>query len=88
MLALTAPWQMPIMDGLELARAFRAWEATVRPGGPLLPVIALSANALDEHVQQSYDAGMTCHFTKPLRLDAVQELRRIINCEATPAPAP
>jgi CheY-like chemotaxis protein len=74
--------QMPIMDGWQLARAFRAWEATQLPlGAPRLPIIALSANVLEEHVQQSYDAGMTCHFSKPLRPEAVQELRRILLCD-------
>jgi CheY-like chemotaxis protein len=74
--------QMPIMDGWQLARAFRAWEATQLPlGAPRMPIIALSANVLEEHVQQSYDAGMTCHFSKPLRPEAVQELRRMLRCD-------
>jgi CheY-like chemotaxis protein len=78
---------MPVMDGLQFARAFRAWEATQLPlGAPRLPIIALSANVLEEHVQQSYDAGMTCHFAKPLRPDAVQELRRILHCADDDAP--
>ena len=78
--------QMPVMDGLQFARAFRALEAQRRPpGAPLVPVVALSANVLDEHVQASYAAGMTSHFAKPLRPDALRELRRLIDAaQSTP----
>jgi CheY-like chemotaxis protein len=47
--------QMPVMDGLGFARAFRAWEAA--RGAPRLPIVALSANVLDEHVAQSRRHG-------------------------------
>ena len=84
--AILTDVQMPVMDGLQFARAFRAWEAQTRPPGtPQVPVVALSANVLDEHVQASYQAGATCHFAKPLRPDALRELRRMIDA-AQPKP--
>jgi CheY-like chemotaxis protein len=80
--------QMPVMDGLQFARAFRALEAQRRPpGSPQVPVVALSANVLDEHVQASYAAGMTSHFAKPLRPDALRELRRLIDAAQSAAHA-
>jgi len=68
--------QMPVMDGLQFARAFREWEAATKPHDKhRLPIIALSANVLDEHVRQCYAAGMSAHLAKPLRADAVASLR-------------
>ena len=83
--AILTDLQMPVMDGLQFARGFRAWEAQARPpGAPRVPVVALSANVLDEHVQASYAAGMTSHFAKPLRPDALGELRRLIDAAQQP----
>ncbi len=68
--------QMPVMDGHAFARAFRAWEAATQPPGTRLRIVALSANVLDEHVAQSLAAGMDGHLAKPLRPEAVADLRR------------
>ena len=51
------------MDGLEAAAAIRALD---RPDAKQVPIIALTANALDEDVQQSLQAGMTAHLSKPV----------------------
>ncbi len=76
---------MPVMDGLAMTRAFRAWEAArLPPDAPRLPIFALSANVLDEHIAASYDAGVTRHFAKPLRSETVQELRRMLRCDEPP----
>ena len=80
--------QMPVMDGLAFTRAYRAWETSrVPPGQARLPIIALSANVLDEHVAASFAAGVTRHFAKPLRGETVQELKRMLHCEEPP-PSP
>ncbi len=55
--------RMPVMDGLEAASAIRALE---RPDAQTIPIIALTANAFDEDVQQSLQAGMNAHLTKPI----------------------
>ena len=34
-----------------------------------IPIIALTANAFDEDVQQSLQAGMTAHLSKPVEID-------------------
>jgi len=65
--------QMPVLDGIELIKRFRAWEAQARPGSRL-PAVALTANVLDSMVQECAAAGFDGHMSKPLRADCVPEL--------------
>jgi CheY-like chemotaxis protein len=66
--------QMPVMDGLTAIRAIRASEKA--GGRRAVPILALSANALPEHLRASYAAGAGGHLTKPISagvlIDAVQ----------------
>ena len=55
--------RMPVMDGLEAATAIRKLERT---DAATIPIIALTANAFDEDVQRSLQAGMNAHLTKPV----------------------
>ena len=55
--------RMPEMDGLEATRTIRALE---RADAKTIPVIALTANAFDEDVQRSLQAGMNAHLSKPV----------------------
>ena len=55
--------RMPEMDGLEAAAAIRAMD---RADAKRVPIIALTANAFDEDVQRSLQAGMNAHLTKPV----------------------
>lgn len=55
--------QMPVMDGLEATMAIRALN---RPDAKTIPIIALTANAFDEDVQRSLQAGMNAHLSKPV----------------------
>ncbi|MBR4425195.1 MAG: response regulator [Oscillospiraceae bacterium] len=55
--------RMPVMDGHEATRRIRALD---RPDAKAVPIIALSANALDEDVQRSLQAGMDAHLSKPV----------------------
>ena len=34
-----------------------------------IPIIALTANAFDEDVQRSIEAGMNAHLSKPIEID-------------------
>lgn len=57
---------MPVMDGLSATRAIRAEEhagARVR-----IPIIALTANAMDHQKQDYLAAGMDAHVSKPIDL--------------------
>ena len=58
--------RMPEMDGLEAASAIRAID---RADAKRIPIIALTANAFDEDVQRSLQAGMNAHLSKPVEPD-------------------
>lgn len=56
--------QMPVMDGYEAMRTIRSTEN--RPDLADLPLIALSANAFIEDVQNAKNAGANDHLAKPI----------------------
>jgi len=56
--------QMPIMGGLAAMRAIRAWEKD--NGRTPTPMLAVSANATDEHVLEAKEAGADDHVAKPI----------------------
>ena len=62
--------RMPEMDGLEATRRIRALE---RSDSKDIPIIALTANAFDEDVQRSLQAGLNAHLTKPVQPDVLFE---------------
>lgn len=64
-------WNMPEMDGLEATAAIRAMK---RGDANRIPIIALTANAFDEDVQRSMQAGMNDHLSKPVEIDRVVRL--------------
>ncbi len=69
--------QMPVMDGYSAVRIQRARDA--KAGIPRLPIIALTANALEDDRQKCIDAGMDDFVSKPFRKDdLVEALRRVI----------
>jgi CheY-like chemotaxis protein len=53
--------QMPVMDGLEATRLIRA-----RVYATQLPIIAMTAHAMEEERRLCLDAGMNDHVTKPV----------------------
>ena len=55
--------RMPVMDGLEATAAIRK---SKRADAKKIPIIALTANAFDEDVQRSLQAGMNAHLSKPI----------------------
>ncbi len=60
--------QMPEMDGLEATRRIRSdgrWES--------LPVIAMTAHALDSDRQRCLEAGMNDCLIKPISIDAIEK---------------
>jgi signal transduction histidine kinase/HPt (histidine-containing phosphotransfer) domain-containing protein len=57
---------MPVKDGFTAVAELRAWEAQERAGRDPIPVLALTAYALDDHRQRALDAGCTEHLTKPI----------------------
>ena len=61
--AVLMDMRMPEMDGLEATRIIRAMD---RSDARTIPIIALTANAFDEDVQQSMQAGLNAHLSKPV----------------------
>lgn len=62
-------WHMPNMDGLEATRRARAWER--EHSKSRLPILALTANAMEGDEQKCLDAGMDGYLSKPLTIDAL-----------------
>ena len=61
--AVLMDMRMPEMDGLEATGKIRALERT---DAKRVPIIALTANAFDEDVQRSMQAGLNAHLSKPV----------------------
>lgn len=64
--------QMPEMDGFELTAMLREREAAT--GQARVPIIALTANALDGDRQRCIDAGMDDYLTKPFKQEQLAEM--------------
>jgi CheY-like chemotaxis protein len=66
---------MPVMDGLTAIREIRAVERSARR--PRTPILAVTANALAEHVAAAQAAGADRHIAKPIEpaalLSAISE---------------
>ena len=62
--------RMPVMDGLEATKMIRAMN---REDAGRIPIIALTANAFDEDVQRSMQAGLNAHLSKPVEPEALFE---------------
>lgn len=52
--------QMPVMSGIEAA-------ICLRENGVSIPIIAVSANTLEENIEQCLAVGMNCFLSKPVK---------------------
>ena len=66
--AILMDMRMPEMDGLEATAAIRALD---RSDAKTIPIIALTANAFDEDVERSLQAGLNAHLKKPLEPEVI-----------------
>lgn len=65
--------QMPIMDGLDAARAIRALP---REDATRIPIFALSASVFADDVERSLCSGMNGHLGKPVDVDQICAMLR------------
>ncbi|MCU0661556.1 MAG: response regulator [Myxococcota bacterium] len=63
--------QMPGMDGLETARRIRSTE---KPGVMRLPIVAMTAHALDKDRYACLEAGMDDFLAKPIDVEQLGEI--------------
>jgi signal transduction histidine kinase/DNA-binding response OmpR family regulator/PAS domain-containing protein len=63
--------QMPQMDGFQATAAIRQRE---KPGGPRLPIIAMTAHAMKGDEQRCLAAGMDGYISKPIRPQTLFEV--------------
>ena len=68
--AILMDMRMPEMDGLEATKVIRALE---REDAKKIPIIALTANAFEEDVRKSLQAGLNAHLSKPVEPEALFE---------------
>ena len=66
--AILMDMRMPVMDGLEATGVIRSFD---RADSKTIPIIALTANAFDEDVQRSLQAGLNAHLTKPVEPESL-----------------
>lgn len=65
--------QMPQMNGLEATRMIRNG---TNPLGKNIPIIAMTANAFSEDIQNCLAAGMNAHIPKPLDIAVLEKTLR------------
>lgn len=61
--------QMPEMDGYEATKAIRAGEAGEKNRS--IPIVAMTANAMDQDKQQCIASGMDDYIAKPVNIEAL-----------------
>jgi CheY-like chemotaxis protein len=71
--------QMPVMDGYTATRQLRQWEQ--EQGRLPVPIIAITAHALESDAARSIAAGCNVHLTKPVTrqrlLETIREVMRV-----------
>ena len=75
--------QMPVMNGYEATKAIRALPDPVLAA---IPIIAMTANAFAEDIQNAKDAGMDGHIAKPLNIPEMMKTLEHILRESTQSP--
>ena len=79
--------QMPVMDGLTATRVIRTWEK--EHAAPRVPIVALTAHALNGSAADSIAAGCDGHLTKPIeRADLVEAIAKFAQPHAVPRAKP
>jgi signal transduction histidine kinase/CheY-like chemotaxis protein len=79
--------QMPDIDGYMTTERIRAWEAA--SGAPRLPIVAVTAHALEGEREKVLAAGMDDFLAKPVRLEELRSMiDKWLSAESAPALPP
>lgn len=62
---------MPVMGGLEAAKKIRGLDSSIAKN---IPIVAMTANAFKEDVQQCLEAGMNAHVAKPFDMARLKQV--------------
>ena len=62
---------MPVMDGFEMTTAIR--DAEKQNGSSHVPIIAITANALEGEAERCLATGMDDYLSKPVELDQLKK---------------
>ena len=82
--------QMPVLDGYEATRQLRVLEKEGRlpPRARRLPIIALTASAVQGDRQRCLDAGMDHHVTKPIdRRELITVIQSLLDLAMSESPS-
>ncbi len=63
--------RMPVMNGLEAAKAIRKVN---KEDAQQIPIVAMTANAFDEDMKKSIDSGMNGHLSKPIDIKVMLDM--------------
>jgi len=64
--------EMPVMDGYQASQKIRQWE--VKNNHSQIPIIAVTAHALQEHYEKTNKSGMNSHLSKPISFQSLSKL--------------
>ena len=67
--------QMPVMNGYEATGAIRS---SAHPQAKAIPIIAMTANAFTEDIQDSLRSGMDAHVAKPVDMAILEDTVRSV----------
>ncbi len=76
--------QMPEMDGLEATERIRAWEGP----GRRVPIVAMTAHAMNTHRDQCLRAGMDDFISKPVQFDTLFKFIERVQAATPDSPVP
>ena len=67
--------RMPVMDGLTATKIIRALPRT---DAAVVPIVAMTADAYDEDMKKTAEAGMNAHLIKPVNQDELLQTLRAL----------
>ena len=70
---------MPVMNGYEAAKAIRQ---STHPQANTIPILAMTANAFTQDIQNSLESGMNGHIAKPISIEAISKAVHAVMTDA------